>query len=154
LVSLQPEASQVCPAFSPSVQFSGLAASVISIPPADPFSVVSSFPPFALSTGVNSLFQILAAFEIRHFLGLHLDNLPCFRVPAFVPFLFLHLKTIASLVFAQRMVKPIRTLQEGAARMGEGELGHRIELLTGDELETLGDEFNRMTVHLQESYAK
>ena len=51
------------------------------------------------------------------------------------------------------MVAPIRVLQEGAARIGAGDLGHRIEVRTGDELEALGDEFNRTAAQLQESYA-
>jgi len=42
------------------------------------------------------------------------------------------------------MVAPIRVLQEGAARIGAGDLGYRIEVRTGDELEVLGDELNRM----------
>jgi signal transduction histidine kinase len=63
------------------------------------------------------------------------------------------LSVLASLVLAQRMVTPIRVLQEGAARIGAGDLGHRIEMRTGDEVETLGEEFNRMTTRLQESYA-
>src|SRR6266704_71348 len=61
--------------------------------------------------------------------------------------------TIVGLLLARRMVVPIRTLQEGAARLGSGELGHRIELRTGDEVETLAGEFNRMAAQLQESYA-
>ena len=59
----------------------------------------------------------------------------------------------ASLVLARRMVRPIQALQTGAARIGGGELGHRIAVRTGDELETLAREFNRMTTTLQESYA-
>jgi signal transduction histidine kinase/HAMP domain-containing protein len=59
----------------------------------------------------------------------------------------------ASLALARRMVRPIQALQVGAARIGGGELGHRLEIHSGDELETLADEFNRMTAHLQESYA-
>src|SRR5258707_352096 len=61
--------------------------------------------------------------------------------------------TAVGLLLARRMVVPIRTLQEGAARLGSGELGHRIELRTGDEVETLAGEFNRMAAQLQESYA-
>ena len=38
-------------------------------------------------------------------------------------------------------------------RIGEGDLDHRIEVKTGDELEVLADQFNRMAVQLQESYA-
>jgi len=62
------------------------------------------------------------------------------------------LSVLASLVLTHRMVTPIRKLQEGAARIAAGDLGHRIEVRTGDELETLGEEFNRMTTRLQESY--
>ena len=60
---------------------------------------------------------------------------------------------LASLLLARRMVKPIQALQAGAARIGAGELGHRIEVKTGDELETLADQFNRTAAQLQESYA-
>jgi signal transduction histidine kinase len=65
----------------------------------------------------------------------------------------LGLSVLASVVLARRMVAPIRVLQEGAARIGAGELGHRIDVRTGDELETLGEEFNRTAVRLEESYA-
>ena len=63
------------------------------------------------------------------------------------------LAVIVSLMLAQRMVKPIRALQAGAARLGEGQLGDRIEVNTGDELEGLADQFNNMASRLQESYA-
>jgi signal transduction histidine kinase/HAMP domain-containing protein len=63
------------------------------------------------------------------------------------------LSVVASLILARRMVQPIRALQEGAARIGVGELGLRLKVTTGDELEALADEFNRMTAQLQESYA-
>jgi methyl-accepting chemotaxis protein len=59
---------------------------------------------------------------------------------------------LASLALARRMVAPIRRLQDGAARVGQGELGHRIDVRTGDELEVLGEQFNRMAAQLQESY--
>ena len=63
------------------------------------------------------------------------------------------LAVVASLFLAQRMVTPIRALQAGAAQIGAGELGHRIEIRTGDELEALAEQFNSMTAQLQESYA-
>jgi signal transduction histidine kinase/CheY-like chemotaxis protein/HAMP domain-containing protein len=65
----------------------------------------------------------------------------------------LGLSVLASILLARRMVAPIRVLQEGAARIGAGDLGHRIEVRTGDELETLGDELNRTAGQLAESYA-
>jgi signal transduction histidine kinase len=59
----------------------------------------------------------------------------------------------ASLMLARTLARPIRALQAGAARIGEGHLSDRIEVKTGDELEVLADQFNRMAVQLQESYA-
>jgi signal transduction histidine kinase len=37
-------------------------------------------------------------------------------------------------------------------RIGTGDLGYRLNLKTGDEIEVLADEFNKMTSQLQESY--
>src|SRR5256712_114583 len=63
------------------------------------------------------------------------------------------LAVVASLLLARPMVTPIRALQAGAAQIGAGELGHRIEIRTGDELEALAEQFNSMTAQLQDSYA-
>src|SRR3954453_6099879 len=52
------------------------------------------------------------------------------------------------------MTEAIRALQEGAAQLGAGELGRRIEIHTGDELESLADQFNSMAADLQKSYAE
>jgi len=65
----------------------------------------------------------------------------------------LGLSVLASVVLARRMVNPIRELQEGAERIGAGELAHRIDIKTGDELEALGQAFNRTAGQLEESYA-
>ena len=65
----------------------------------------------------------------------------------------LALAILASVILARRMVAPIRKLQAGAARIGAGDLGYRIQVQTGDELEALGDEFNHAAAKLQESYA-
>jgi signal transduction histidine kinase len=65
----------------------------------------------------------------------------------------LALALLAGLLFARRMVVPIRALQEGAMRIGRGNLTQRIAIKTNDELEGLGDEFNKMAARLQESYA-
>ena len=58
-----------------------------------------------------------------------------------------------ALALARGMVRPIRTLDEGAQRIGEGDLDQKIDIRTGDELEGLADQFNRMTGQLRESYA-
>jgi PAS domain S-box-containing protein len=65
----------------------------------------------------------------------------------------LALSILASVLLARRMVAPIRMLREGAERIGGGDLGHRIEVRTGDELQALGEEFNRAAGRLEESYA-
>jgi signal transduction histidine kinase len=62
------------------------------------------------------------------------------------------LASMAALLLARRMVVPIRLLQAGAARIGAGELDRRIDIRSGDELEVLAGEFNRMATDLQKSY--
>jgi len=63
------------------------------------------------------------------------------------------LSMLASLYLARRMVDPIRAIQAGAARIGVGQLEQRIEVHTGDELEALSEQFNKMAVDLKESYS-
>ncbi|MBI3373256.1 MAG: GAF domain-containing protein [Betaproteobacteria bacterium] len=62
------------------------------------------------------------------------------------------LSALMALVFARGLVRPIRTLQEGAQRIGEGDLSQRIAIHTGDELEALAGQFNDMSAKLTESY--
>ena len=54
------------------------------------------------------------------------------------------LAVVAGLLVARRLVGPIRALQAGAERLGQGDLSQRISLRTGDEIETLADRFNVM----------
>jgi signal transduction histidine kinase len=63
------------------------------------------------------------------------------------------LAVLASLYFVRKMVTPIQALQEGAVRIGAGALDQRIEVRTGDELESLAEQFNAMATQLRESYA-
>jgi adenylate cyclase len=65
----------------------------------------------------------------------------------------LGMAVLASFLISRRVVRPIAVLRQGADRIGAGELEHRIDVRTGDELEALAVEFNRMTAHLQASYA-
>jgi signal transduction histidine kinase len=60
---------------------------------------------------------------------------------------------LASLLIGRRVVRPMEFLRRGAARIGAGDLDHRLEIKTGDELQALAESFNRMTAQLQESYA-
>ena len=63
------------------------------------------------------------------------------------------ISALAAMWLARSMVRPIRTLQEGAARIGEGNLEQNIDIRTGDELQALAEQFNRMSTQLRESYA-
>ena len=60
---------------------------------------------------------------------------------------------VAGALLARRMVVPIRALEAGAQRVGDGELGQRLSIKTGDELESLANQFNRTAEALQASYA-
>ena len=52
---------------------------------------------------------------------------------------------------ARRMVVPIRQLQAGAQRLGEGDLGQRIPVASGDEIGALALRFNVMAERVQEA---
>ena len=84
-------------------------------------------------------------------------------IPQFVPLAIgaagvLLLGAIAAFVIAfyisRRVAQPVVLLQEGAQRIGRGDLDHRIALKGHDELADLAEEFNRMTGNLQSSQAR
>ncbi len=54
------------------------------------------------------------------------------------------LALLAALLLARLMVVPVRALAAGAARIGAGQLDHRIAIKSGDELEALGEQLNDM----------
>ncbi len=56
--------------------------------------------------------------------------------------------------FLSRIIsKPINILHHGSERIGRGELGYRLDINTGDEIQQLADGFNRMSERLETSYA-
>jgi HAMP domain-containing protein len=55
-------------------------------------------------------------------------------------------------LIARRIVRPIQTLQAGADLIGQGNLNHRIEVSTGDEIEDLANQFNKMAHKLKLFY--
>ncbi|HEX2225956.1 MAG TPA: ATP-binding protein [Candidatus Binatia bacterium] len=59
---------------------------------------------------------------------------------------------MASIFVARRVVRPLELLRWGAQRIGAGDLDHQLEIKTGDELEVLADEFNRMAAALKQSH--
>lgn len=54
---------------------------------------------------------------------------------------------------AGRIVTPVRQLQQAAQAIGRGELRTPIQINTGDELEDLAEEFNRMNSRLKAAFA-
>jgi HAMP domain-containing protein len=54
---------------------------------------------------------------------------------------------------SSRMVGPISELHRGAKIIGSGNLDYRVDIKTGDEIEWLGGEFNKMAEELNVSYA-
>jgi signal transduction histidine kinase len=64
----------------------------------------------------------------------------------------LGMAVLASLLVARRILRPLQTLRDGVARIGNGDLAFRLQVTTGDELEMLAEEFNRMTARLEAAY--
>ena len=65
----------------------------------------------------------------------------------------LALSVAVAVLMVGRMVTPIRALREGAEAIGAGRLDQKIDVRTGDELQDLAEQFNRMAGELRESYA-
>jgi signal transduction histidine kinase len=60
---------------------------------------------------------------------------------------------LAAAYVARRVVRPLHTLQRGAERIGKGELDFRLQIATGDEIQALAEEFNKMATALRDAYA-
>ena len=56
-------------------------------------------------------------------------------------------------VVAGKLVYPLLLLHEGAEHIRKGDLGYRLQIKTGDEIEALADKFNEMAEKLSESHA-
>ncbi len=54
-------------------------------------------------------------------------------------------------LLSRRLTTPIARLREGVAKIGSGDLEHRVVIETGDEIEELARQFNQMTDHLHAS---
>ena len=59
---------------------------------------------------------------------------------------------LASLFVAHRVLGPLELLRQGTERIGGGDLEFRLNIKTGDEIEALADEFNKMTERLSEAH--
>ena len=54
---------------------------------------------------------------------------------------------------SNKITRPIRELHRGAEIIGKGNLDYRVEVSSGDEIEQLAQEFNKMATELKASYA-
>lgn len=63
----------------------------------------------------------------------------------------LFVATVLMIWFSKKITGPIRALHRGAEIIGSGNLDHRVEIKTADEIESLADEFNRMAKELKVS---
>lgn len=61
------------------------------------------------------------------------------------------LVNLAGYYIARSITRPLRTLAASTAQVASGDLSSRISLTTGDELEQLADDFNRMIESLRSS---
>jgi len=64
----------------------------------------------------------------------------------------LGLALLASLFLARRVVRPLGRLRQGVERIAKGDLDFRLELKTGDEIEILAEEINKMSMALGAAY--
>jgi signal transduction histidine kinase/HAMP domain-containing protein len=59
---------------------------------------------------------------------------------------------LASIYLERRVIRPLQNLRLGVERIGKGDLDFRLNIKTGDEIENLAEEFNKMTGALQAAY--
>lgn len=122
---------------------------------------------FSILTEAESLQgkRVISAFSKVNQLGWYVFvELP--RAEAFSPLQDSILRSLAYLAVAlagalmggawlmSRITRPIEQIRLGAAQVGTGNFGGRITVKTGDELETLADQFNDMAGRLEQSYTK
>lgn len=58
---------------------------------------------------------------------------------------------IVGLALTGQITRPIRTLVNGARQISKGNLSHRVDIKTKDELDSLGKSFNEMAASLEEA---
>jgi HAMP domain-containing protein len=74
-------------------------------------------------------------------------------------FIALGLGSVALALFlslrqARRIAEPLAQVRDGARRLASGDLSHRLDVRTGDEIQEVAEEFNAMGDALQKSVAR
>jgi signal transduction histidine kinase/HAMP domain-containing protein len=59
---------------------------------------------------------------------------------------------LATVYVARRVVRPLEALRRGVERIGKGDLNHHLEIETGDDIEVLAEQFNKMVGEIKNSY--
>jgi HAMP domain-containing protein len=59
---------------------------------------------------------------------------------------------LATVYVARRVVRPLETLRRGVEKIGKGDLNHHLEIKTGDDIEVLAEQFNKMVDEIKNSY--
>jgi signal transduction histidine kinase len=72
-----------------------------------------------------------------------------FRQSLIFALILIVLISLAGLMMSQQVLKPIHMLQLGVQEIGQGNLDHRIDIGSSDEIEALAFEFNRMADRMQ-----
>lgn len=68
---------------------------------------------------------------------------------SFLVFSLIGVLTLMGFYASKKIVEPILLLKKESELIGEGNLDHRVEVRTGDEIESLADEFNSMAERLK-----
>lgn len=64
--------------------------------------------------------------------------------------LLIFLGSLLAVLFSRRITMPIQKLSEGARIIGEGDLDHKIEITSSDEIGRLAERFNQMSQNLKD----
>jgi nitrate/nitrite-specific signal transduction histidine kinase len=64
------------------------------------------------------------------------------------------LPTVVVAMGVRRLTRPVEELIDAASRVADGDLGYTIQVDTGDEIEELATQFNRMSKELEASYSQ
>jgi len=59
---------------------------------------------------------------------------------------------LATIYVARRVVRPLETLRRGVEKIGKGDLNYHLEIKTGDDIEVLAEQFNKMVGEIKNSY--
>lgn len=87
--------------------------------------------------------------------GLAFNQLGALRISVILIVVALTIVALfASVLLSRRMSKPLVALKTGAEKLGLGDLGYRVDIKGGEELQSLAASFNRMAGAVQSSHEK